>query len=57
MMRDVAIHDPASATLSRDAWLDRLIRFGVKIDARHLVIPSPEVGRITRLLEFSERER
>lgn len=51
-MHDVAIHDPTTATLPRDAWLERLLTFGIKVDAKHLVIPASEAGRITRLLEY-----
>ena len=51
-MHDVAIHDPGTATLTREAWLERLVTFGIKVDAKHLVIPTADVGRITRLLEF-----
>ena len=51
-MHDVAIHDPSTATLPRDAWLERLVTFGIKVDAKHLVIPTAEAARITRLLEF-----
>lgn len=54
-MHDVAIHDPTTATLPREAWLERLITFGIKVDAKHLVIPTAEAGRITRLLEFGTR--
>lgn len=51
-MHDVAVHDPALATLPRDAWLERLLKFGVKVDAKHLVIPTTDAARITPLLEF-----
>jgi hypothetical protein len=51
-MHDVAIHDPATATLPRDAWLERLLTFGIRVDAKHLVIPEADVARITRLLDF-----
>lgn len=55
-MHDVAIHDPATATLPREAWLERLVTFGIKVDAKHLVIPTADAGRITRLLEFSTKQ-
>jgi hypothetical protein len=49
LLHDVAIHDPATASVSRDAWLDRLRKFGVKVDARHVVVPESESAKITRL--------
>lgn len=55
-MHDVAVHDPARATLPRDAWLERLLKFGVKVDAKHLVIPTTEAARITPLLEFGAKK-
>lgn len=50
-LHDVAIHDPATALLPRDAWLDRLRKFGVKIDTKHVVIPDAESARVRRLTE------
>ena len=50
LLHDVAIHDPATASLPRDAWLDRLRRFGVKVDARHVVVPESESVKISRLV-------
>ena len=49
LLHDVAIHDPATAPVSRDAWLDRLRKFGVKVDARHVVVPESESVKISRL--------
>lgn len=49
LLHDVAIHDPATAQVPRDAWLDRLRKFGVKVDSRHVVIPESEAVEIRRL--------
>ncbi len=51
LLHDVAIHDPATAAVSREAWLDRLRKFGIKVDARHLVIPGEDAVAIQRLAE------
>lgn len=51
LLHDVAIHDPASATLPRSAWLERLLKFGVKVDAKHVVIPDAESAKVRRLVE------
>ena len=51
VMHDVGILDPGSAE-SREAWIARQLKFGVKVDHRHLVIPTDEAGRITPLGRF-----
>jgi len=51
LLHDVAIRDPATALVPRDAWLDRLRKFGVKVDSRHVVIPDAESARVSRLVE------
>jgi hypothetical protein len=48
VMHDVAIHEP-DAEPARDAWLERQQRFGVRVDQRHLIVPTAEVGEIRRL--------
>lgn len=54
LLHDVATHDPETATLPRAAWLERLLRFGVKVDRKALVVPPAEAHRITRLAEWDE---
>jgi hypothetical protein len=49
LLHDVAIHDPATAVVPREAWLDRLRKFGVKVEARHVVVPESEEVKISRL--------
>ncbi len=51
VLHDVAVHDPATAALSRSAWIERQMEFGVEADHRHLVVP--DASRITRLIEWS----
>ena len=48
LLHDVAIHDPATAPVPRDAWLDRMRKFGVKVDARHVVVPESESVQLSR---------
>lgn len=50
LLHDVAIHDPASAPVDRDIWLARLRKFGVKVDAKYVVIPDGESAQIELLL-------
>lgn len=55
VLLDVAVHDQASATLPRDVWLARLVQFGIRVDMKHLVIPSEQAASIMRLAEWQER--
>jgi hypothetical protein len=50
-MHDVGVLDPGTLE-SREIWIARQLKFGVKVDHRHLVIPTDEAGRITPLGRF-----
>jgi hypothetical protein len=52
VLHDVAIHDPATVAEPRDRWIDRLRRFGIRIDERFVLLPLKEAGPITRLTEW-----
>ena len=52
LMHDVAVHDAASAELPRGDWIQRLVKFGVRIDRKHVVIPNADATRIVRLLDW-----
>jgi hypothetical protein len=45
---DVGIHDDQGG-LTKVEYLGRSIKFGVRSEHRHLVVPSDQVARITRL--------
>jgi len=49
LLHDVAIHDPATALVDREAWLVRLRKFGIKVDSKHVVIPDNETPRVELL--------
>ena len=51
-MRDVAIYEPTGATLPRPAWIERLVKFGIRVDSKFLVIPNERASRVTPLAEF-----
>jgi hypothetical protein len=55
VMHDVAIHDPAAVSHAKAEWIARMLKFGVRVDARHLIVPEEERPAITRLLEYSAR--
>jgi len=48
-LHDVAIHDPATATLPRAQWVERLRKFGIQVDEPVVILPPREAGPITRL--------
>jgi hypothetical protein len=48
---DVGVHD-ASAGGTREDFVRRSARFGVRTDRKHLIVPRVEVSRITRLGEI-----
>lgn len=47
LLHDVGTHDPATGPV--EAYLERTHKFGVRADAKHLVIPDEEVVEISRL--------
>jgi hypothetical protein len=51
-MLDVGIHD-AGTDVSRDEYLRKTAKFGVRSDHRHLIVPADQVARIIRLAELS----
>ena len=45
---DVGVHD-AAGDGTREDFVRRSARFGVRTDRKHLVVPRAQVARITRL--------
>ena len=54
LLHDVAQYDPASADQSRTAWVQRLIKFGIRIDQKHLMVPSADATRIVPLMDWEQ---
>jgi hypothetical protein len=54
VMHDVAIHDPAINPMPRGEWVERLRRFGIRVDEPMVILPLQEAGPITRLTEWRE---
>jgi hypothetical protein len=48
---DVGVHDEIAAEVSKDEYIKRSARFGIRSEHKHLIVPSSEVARITRLAE------
>jgi hypothetical protein len=53
LLHDVAEHRPEPGGLSRDEFLRRTLKFGVRAQHPHLVVPAGEVRRISRLMEWA----
>jgi hypothetical protein len=52
-MLDVGVHD-SGAGLSKEEFLKRSARFGIRTEHKHLVVPADQIARITRLGERAE---
>lgn len=55
VMHDVAIHDPATAGVSRSEWIEGLSKFGIAVDEPFVILPLKEAGPITPLLDWTAR--
>jgi hypothetical protein len=50
---DVAVYEAKSGVLSKDEFVRRTLKFGVRVDRKHELIPSADVARITPLREIA----
>jgi hypothetical protein len=50
-MHDVGVHDATSAGGSKEEFLRRCDRFGIRAEHRDLVVPTSEVASIRRLVD------
>lgn len=51
-MLDVGIHE-GSLEMPKEEYLRRSAKFGVRSEHKHLIVPSQQVARITRLGELA----
>ncbi|MDQ2670343.1 MAG: hypothetical protein M3Y46_07920 [Actinomycetota bacterium] len=49
---DAAVHDTATAEQSRDDFLRRLLKFGVRAEHKHVLLPSDQVADVTPLRDL-----
>jgi hypothetical protein len=49
---DVGVHDPAAGA-AKDEFVRRCATFGIRAERKHLVVPSAEVSRISRLVDLA----
>jgi hypothetical protein len=50
---DVAVHEPQDSGLTQEEFVRRAVKFGVRVDLKHTVVPSGEVARVTPLNDVS----
>jgi hypothetical protein len=50
-MLDVGIHDETAAGLSKAEYLNRSAKFGIRSEHKHLIVPTRDVARVTKLGE------
>ena len=48
---DAAVHDSATTSVSKKDYIRNSARFGIRSEYKHLMVPTAEVARITRLGE------
>jgi len=46
---DVAVHEGGDPASSRDEFLRRTLKFGVRVERKHVLVPSSEVATIVPL--------
>lgn len=51
-MLDVGVHDESAAELSKNEYIKKSAKFGIRSEHKHLIVPSREVARVTRLGEL-----
>lgn len=52
-MLDVGVHDGAAGADSKDDFVRKSAKFGIRSNHKHLVVPADQVARITRLGEVT----
>jgi len=50
-LHDVGVHDATAEGLSREEFLRRCDKFGIRTAMRDLLVPTDEVARIRRLVD------
>jgi hypothetical protein len=51
LLHDVGVHDASVEGSSKEEYLRRCDKFGIRSEHRELVVPSAEVARIDRLID------
>jgi hypothetical protein len=46
---DVGVHDGSAESMSKEEYVRRSAKFGIRSDHKHLVVPTNQVAQIIRL--------
>jgi hypothetical protein len=49
---DVGVHDQAQTASSKEEYIRKGAKFGIKVEHKHIVVPRAEVSRVTPLGEI-----
>jgi hypothetical protein len=52
LMLDVGVYDATAGGGSKEEYVRKSAKFGIRSDHKHLVVPAAQVARITRLGEM-----
>jgi hypothetical protein len=50
-LHDVSVHDTSAASVSKEDFLRRCDKFGIRPEHRDLLVPSSDVARVRRLVD------
>lgn len=53
---NVGVHEQSVGAPSKDEYLQRSARFGIRADHQHLLVPGDQVVKITPLADLPEHE-
>lgn len=51
LLHNVAIYDPDTATVPKEEWFGKLLKFGVPVAEKHMLIPDDLFGGVRSLSE------
>lgn len=50
---DVAVHQPQDSSFTQEEFVRRTLKFGVRVDRKHAVVPSADVASIRPLSDVT----
>jgi hypothetical protein len=56
-MLDVGVHDDRAAGLTKEDYIRKSAKFGIRSEHKHLIVPASEVLRVIRLGEVAGPDR
>ncbi|HEY8258613.1 MAG TPA: hypothetical protein VIG08_13235 [Gemmatimonadales bacterium] len=56
LLHDVGVHDASVTGPTREEFLRRSAKFGIRADHKNLLVPSEQVARVTRFSDLAGDE-